>query len=241
MVEINKCRCSAFGGDVRKASPLSLENTQEFCDVVSMARFKLMTSLDYINRPFLNRANNINNLWLSEGSQVPNFVERFVASWSSDDYTVFCEQVKQWALDHDDDPLRELRRRVHALIIRDKQAYQRGIVRGFLDKAAKNKRILFDQQSNIAQLCNEVGEKDDVIFVNDKDFEHSSTQFEQLKGLSYAMRCHATYLLNHRLTQRRFVMVNAEKQATMITKPIPKRVKPIKKMDKSKDDQIELG
>lgn len=241
MVKMNKRRCSGFNGEVQKASPLAMENTQEFRDVIAMAKFKLSASVDFLEKPFDRLANSIQKLWLDEGASVPGFATKFVDCWSVTDYAVFCEQVKLWALDHNVDPFKELRRRVRELILCDKKSLQLLTITKLLNNANDDEKVLFVQQANIQQLCNEIGEKDDQLAVETDDFKHSTTQFDRLKLLVRAMRLHSSYLVNQHLTRHQMVNVNIEEQAKLIAKPVPKQVKPIKKMDKSKDDQIELG
>lgn len=241
MVKINKRRCGALGGEVQDASPLAVKNTQEYRDVIGMSRFKLSTSISYLKSPFDQLADSINNLWLNEGDSVPRFASKFVDCWSIDDYAVFCEQVKQWALDHDVDPFEELRRRVRELLLCDKKSFQLLTISKLLNKSKDDEQVLFDQQANVQQLCNEIGEKDDQLTVETDDFKHSTTQFDRLKLLVRAMRLHSNYLVNQRLTRHQMVNVNIEEQAKLIAKPVPKRVKPTKQLNKSKDDEIEPG
>lgn len=241
MVKMNKRRCSGFNGEVQKASPLAMENTQEFRDVIAMAKFKLSASVDYLEEPFDRLANAIKDLWLSEGASVPGFATKFVDCWSVTDYAVFCEQVKLWALDHGKDPFEELRRRVRELILCDKKSLQLLTITKLLNNANDDEKILFDQQASIQQLCNEIGEKDDQIFVEDDSFKHSSTQFERLKSLVQSMRQHSNYLVNQRYTRRRLMSVNAEKEANLITKPVKSnQTHSYSKKTKSKDHDDEL-
>ncbi|WP_263987138.1 hypothetical protein [Limosilactobacillus fermentum] len=59
MTKINKRRCGEFGGEVQNASPLAMENTQEYQDVIGMSRFKLNTSISYLKKPFERFADSI--------------------------------------------------------------------------------------------------------------------------------------------------------------------------------------
>lgn len=220
MVKMNKRRCNGFSGEVQKASPLVMKNTQEYRDVIAMVKFKLSTSADYLEKPFDRLDKSIKDLWLSEGDSVPGFAAKFVDYWSVNDYATFCEQVKQWALDHGEDPFEELRRRVRELILCDKKSLQLLTITKLLNNANNDEKILFAQQANVQQLCNEIGEKDDQIFVETNDFKNSSSQFERLKSLIQAMRLHSNYLVNQRYTRRRLVSVNAEQEANLITKPV---------------------
>lgn len=242
MVKINnKRRCGALDGEVQDASPLATKNTQEYRDVIAMSHFKLSASISYLDSPFNQLANSINGLWLNEGDPVPKFAEKFVDCWSLDDYAVFCEQVKQWALDHDADPFEELRRRVRELILYDKKSFQLLTISTLLKKSKDDEQVLFDQQANVQQLCNEIGEKDDQLAVETDDFKHSTTQFDRLKLLVRAMRIHSNYLVNQRLTRRQMVNVNIDEQAKLIAKPVQKQDKPNNQRNKSKDDEIEPG
>lgn len=241
MVKMNKRRCSGFNGEVQKASPLAMENTQEFRDVIAMAKFKLSASVDFLEKPFDRLANSIQKLWLDEGASVPGFATKFVDCWSVTDYAVFCEQVKLWALDHNVDPFKELRRRVRELILCDKKSLQLLTITKLLNNANDDEKVLFVQQANIQQLCNEIGDKDDQIFVESNDFKNSSSQFERLKSLIQAMRMHSSYLVNQRYTRRRLVSVNAEKEANFITKPVKSnQTHSYSKVTKAKDHDDEL-
>lgn len=243
MVKINKNRCNGFSGEVQDASPLNVENTQEYRDVISMVRFKLSTSIQYLERPFDHLADSMQNLWLNEGMQVPGFATKFADCWSNDDYVTFCEQVKLWALDHDEEPFSELYRRVRELILCDKKSLQLLTIRKLLDKSNENEKVLFEQQANVQQLCNEIGEKDDQIFVEDDSFKHSSTQFERLKSLVQSMRQHSNYLVNQQFTHHRMVSINANEQAKIIAKPVPATKKlnqPMVNKTKDKDDGLGL-
>lgn len=242
MAEINKRRCGAFGGEVQKASTLSVENTQEYRDVIGMGRFKLSASIHRLEEPFNQLSNSIQDLWLSEGEQVPQFVNNFVDYWSVGNYSAFCDQLKLWALDHGKAPFEELRRRVQELILCNKKSFQLLTIRKLLDKSKNNEGALFEEQANIQQLCNEIGEKDDRLFVDSNNFEHSNTQFERLKSLVHAMRQHSNYLANQRLTRRRLVNVSISEQAKIISEPIhvnKKRVQPQINKTKSNDDELE--
>lgn len=233
MVKINKQRCTGFGDEVQDASSLKVENTQEYQDIIAMARFKLGTSINYLKGPFNRLADSLKNLWLSEGNQAPHFVSNFVDYWSVDDYVTFCEQVKLWALDHNVDPFDELQRRVRELLLCDKKSIQLLTIKKLLDKSKNNERVLFDQQANVQQLCNEIGEKDDQLFIDHDDFKQSTSQFGRLKGLVQAMRRHSNYLVN----------VNLAEQAKIITKPIQsskKSEQPKKRKSKDHDDEPEL-
>ena len=243
MVRINKQWCDGFGGEVQDASLLKVENTQEYQDVIAMARFKLGTSINFLKGPFNQLAESLESLWLSEGSQVPHFASKFVDCWSADDYATFCEQVKLWALDHDADPFNELRHRVRELLLCDKKSFQLLTITKLLDKSKDNERVLFDQQANVQQLCNEIGEKDDQVFIDRDDFKQSTSQFGRLKGLVQAMRRHSNYLVNQRLTRRRLINVNLAEQAKIISKPVQSRKKseqPKKHKSKDHDDELEL-
>lgn len=243
MVRINKQRCDGFGGEVQDASPLKVENTQEYQDVIAMARFKLGTSINFLKGPFNQLAESLESLWLSEGSQVPHFASKFVDYWSADDYATFCEQVKLWALDHDADPFDELRRRVRELLLCDKKSFQLLTITKLLNKSKDSERVLFDQQANIQQLCNEIGEKDDRVFIDHDGFKQSTSQFRRLKGLVQAMRQHSNYLVNQRLTRRRLINVNLSEQAKIISKPVQsskKAEQPKKRKSKDHDDELEL-
>lgn len=243
MVKIYKNHCNGFNGEVQDASPLNVENTQEYCDAVAMAKFKLSTSVRYLEGPFDQLADSMQNLWSSEGMQVPGFATKFADCWSNDDYVAFCEQVKLWALDHEKDPFSELYRRVRELILCDKKSLQLLTIRKLLDKSNENEKVLFKQQANVQQLCNEISEKDDQIFVEDDSFEHSSTQFERLKSLVQSMRQHSNYLVNQRLTRHQMISVNADKQAKIIAKPVPATKEPNQptvNKAKDKDDGLEL-
>ena len=243
MVKINKNRCNGFSGEVQDASPLNVENTQEYRDVIAMTKFKLDTSMRYLEGPFDHLADSMQNLWLNEGMQVPGFATKFVDCWSNDDYVTFCEQVKLWALDHNEEPFSELYRRARELILCDKKSLQLLTIRKLLDKSNENEKVLFEQQANVQQLCNEISEKDDQIFVEDDSFKHSSTQFERLKSLVQSMRQHSNYLVNQRLTRHQMVSVNANEQAKIIAKPVPatkKRNQPMMNKTNDKDDGLEL-
>lgn len=241
MVKMNKRRCNGFSGEVQKASPLAMKNTQEYRDVIAMVKFKLSTSVDYLEEPFDRLANSIKDLWLSEGDSVPGFATKFFDYWSVNDYATFCEQVKQWALDHGEDPFEELRRRVRELIMCDKKSLQLLTITKLLNNANDDEKILFAQQANVQQLCNEIGDKDDQIFVESNDFKNSDSQFERLKSLIQAMRLHSNYLVNQRYTRRRLASVNAEKEANFITKPIKSnQTHSYSKKTKAKDHDDEL-
>ena len=242
MVEINKHRCAAFSGEVQKASPLAMENTQEYLDVIGMSRFKLNISINYLEKPFDRLADSIKNLWLNEGDSVPGFATKFVDCWSVEDYTMFCEQVKHWALDHDEKPFAELRRRIRELILCDKKSLQLLTITKFINKAKGNEKVLFNQQANIQQLCNEIGEKDDVLFVESNDFKNSKSQFDRLKALIQAMRWHSNNLVNQRHVRQQLTVVNAKKEAEIIAKPIKVKSTHSQQNRKAKDhnDELEL-
>ncbi|MCD7125039.1 hypothetical protein [Limosilactobacillus caviae] len=243
MVKINKRRCAGFGGEVQDASPLKVENTQEYQDVIAMAWFKLGTSINFLKGPFTHLADSIENLWLSEGDQVPHFVSKFADCWSVDDYATFCEQVKLWALDHGADPFDELRRRVRELLLCDKKSFQLLTITKLLNKSKDSERVLFDQQANVQQLCNEISEKDDQLFIDHDGFKQTTSRFGRLKGLVQAMRQHSNYLVNQRLTRRRLVNVNLAEQAKIISKPVQSNKKseqPKKHKSKDHDDELEL-
>ncbi|MEK1432521.1 hypothetical protein HCY88_10245 [Limosilactobacillus fermentum] len=172
---------------------------------------------------------------------MPGFATKFVDYWSVNDYATFCEQVKQWALDHGEDPFEELRRRVRELILCDKKSLQLLTITKLLNNANDDEKILFAQQANVQQLCNEIGDKDDQIFVESNDFKNSDSQFERLKSLIQAMRLHSNYLVNQRYTRRRLASVNAEKEANFITKPIKSnQTHSYSKKTKAKDHDDEL-
>lgn len=97
---------------------------------------------------------------------MPKFASEFVDCWSVDDYAAFCEQVKRWASDHDADPFEELRRRVRELLLCDKKSFQLLTISKLLNKFKDDEQVLFDQQANVQQLCNEIGEKDDQLTVD---------------------------------------------------------------------------
>ena len=242
MVEINKHRCAAFSGEVQKASPLAMENTQEYLDVIGMSRFKLNISINYLEKPFDRLADSIKNLWLNEGDSVPGFATKFVDCWSVEDYTMFCEQVKHWALDHDEKPFAELRRRIRELILCDKKSLQLLTITKFINKAKGNEKVLFNQQANIQQLCNEIGEKDDVLFVESNDFKNSKSQFDRVKALIQAMRWHSNNLVNQRHVRQQLTVVNAKKEAEIIAKPIKVKSTHSQQNRKAKDhnDELEL-
>ena len=242
MVEINKHRCAAFSGEVQKASPLAMENTQEYLDVIGMSRFKLNISINYLEKPFDRLADSIKNLWLNEGDSVPGFATKFVDCWSVEDYTMFCEQVKHWALDHDEKPFAELRRRIRELILCDKKSLQLLTITKFINKAKGNEKVLFNQQANIQQLCNEIGEKDDVLFVESNDFKNSKSQFDRLKALIQAMRWHSNNLVNQRHVRQQLTVVNAKKEAEIIAKPIKVKSTHSQQNRKAQDhnDELEL-
>lgn len=242
MVEINKHRCAAFSGEVQKASPLAMENTQEYLDVIGMSRFKLNISINYLEKPFDRLADSIKNLWLNEGDSVPGFATKFVDCWSVEDYTMFCEQVKHWALDHDEKPFAELRRRIRELILCDKKSLQLLTITKFINKAKGNEKVLFNQQANIQQLCNEIGEKDDVLFVESNDFKNSKSQFDRLKALIQAMRWHSNNLVNQRHVRQQLTVANAKKEAEIIAKPIKVKSTHSQQNRKAKDhnDELEL-
>lgn len=242
MVEINKRRCGAFSGEVQNASPLAMENTQEYQDVIGMSQFKLNTSISYLKKPFERLADSIKNLWLNKGDSVPGFATKFVDCWSVEDYTMFCEQVKRWALDHAEEPFAELRRRIRELILCDKKSLQLLTITKFINKAKGNEKVLFNQQANIQQLCNEIGEKDDVLFVESNDFKNSKSQFERLKALIQAMRWHSNNLVNQRHVRQQLTVANAKKEAEIIAKPIKVKPKHSQQNRKAKDhnDELEL-
>lgn len=243
MVRINKNRCNGFNGEVQDASPLKLKNTQEYHDVITMSRFKLNASIKYLEGPFDQLADSVKNLWLDEGTRVPGFALHFVDYWSDEDYMNFCKQVKLWALDHNKDPFDELHRRVRELILCDKKSLQLWTISQLLGRSNDDDKVLFDQQANVQQLCNEIGEKDDQILVEDDSFKHSSTQFERLKLLVQSMRQHSNYLINQRLTRHQMVSVNADEQAKIIAKPVSATKEcnqPTVNKTKDKDDGFEL-
>ncbi|MBD7895703.1 hypothetical protein H9564_08410 [Limosilactobacillus sp. Sa3CUN2] len=239
MVKINKRCCSGVNGEVQNATPLAEKNTQEYQDTIGMAQFKLGKSIDYLEEPFDQLANSIKRLWLSEGDTLPRFVNKFADCWSSDDYATFCEQVKLWALDHDKDPFEELRRRVHELLLCDKKLFQLLTVTKLLRKSGDSERVLFDQQANVQQLCNEIGEEDDQLFIANDDFKQASSQFGRLKGLVYAMRLHSNYLVNQRLTRRKMVNVDLAEEAKIISKPVQSSGNSGKSNAKEDDDELE--
>lgn len=226
MVKMNKHRCNGFNGEVQNASPLAMENTQEYRDVIGMSQFKLDLSHSYLQDPFDQLVNSFQKLWLDEGALVPGFATKFADCWSVADYAAFCEQVKLWALDHDGKPFDELRRRVRELLLCDKKSFQLLTVTKLLNKSKNNEKVLFDQQANIQQLCNEIGEKDEQLFINDGDFKQAGSHFERLKSLVKAMRLHSNYLVDQRLKRRRIVNVNINEQAKMISKPIQSNEEP---------------
>ena len=241
MVRINKNRCNGFNGEVQDASPLHVENTQEYQDVVAMGKFKLSTSMRYLAGPFDQLADSMQNLWLNEGIQVPGFALKFVDCWSSDDYAAFCEQVKLWALDHGKAPFDELHRRVRELILCDKKSLQLLTIRKLMDNSNDDEKVLFDLQANIQQLCDEIGEKDDRSFVEDDSFMHSNTQFGRLKSLVQAFRQHSNYLVNQPLTRHKMVSVSINEQVNMIAKPNSTAKKNNKhSINKTKDNDDEL-
>jgi hypothetical protein len=165
-------------------------------ELLTMLRFKLSVSADYIQPRFLQKANYINKLWTDEGEETPNFIDHFVSTWSNDNYNEFLSQVSAWTQNHVEESKKELWHCLRTLIMRDEKAYQRGTILGFVDRAAKDESVLCKQQENIQQLIDEIGEEDDVIIVNNTLFESSATQIEYLKGLSSAMYQHVSYLLN---------------------------------------------
>ncbi len=241
MAKINEKRCNGTFGEPRKVSPLAVENTQEFRDVINMEMFKLQMSVKYLEPGFNNLINSIKGLWLDEGEMPPKFISNFADYWSVNDYAAFCSQVKQWALDHNEDPFKELRRRVREVILCDKKSLQLDTVNRISKKGRKE---LFNWQANVQQLCNEIGEKDDQIFVDSDAFEHTGSQLGRLKSLTQAMRAHRDYLVNQRLTRRRMVSVNAEKQAELITKPVTKKsitkFPAMKNKPKDNEDGLEM-
>ncbi len=186
-----------------------------------------------------------NNLWLNEGDSVPKFTTKLVDCWSVDDYTLFCEQVKRWALDHDEEPFTELRRRIRELILYDKKSLQLLkllTITKLLNKAKSNEKVLFDQQADIQQLCNEISEEDDKLFVESNDFKNSKSQFERLRALIQAMRWHSNNLVNQRHARQKLSIVNAKKEAELITKPIKTKSNHSQQNRKAKDhdDELEL-
>ena len=155
---------------------------------------------------------------------------------------MFCEQVKHWALDHDEKPFAELRRRIRELILCDKKSLQLLTITKFINKAKGNEKVLFNQQANIQQLCNEIGEKDDVLFVESNDFKNSKSQFDRLKALIQAMRWHSNNLVNQRHVRQQLTVVNAKKEAEIIAKPIKVKSTHSQQNRKAKDhnDELEL-
>lgn len=162
--------------------------------LLSMLVFKLVESLKYLQPLIFQKSEFIKNLWLEKDEDLPNFVEKFMMYWTADDYDDFCQQVKAWADNRSQLYEEAFEDCVKTLILRDKQAYLLGIVKKFLDESDET---LLIKQSNIQQLCDEVGDYDDVIYVNDNSFEQTHEEFERLKKLSMAMCQHAQYLLTY--------------------------------------------
>ena len=183
-------------------------------DSLGMLEFKLSVCIRLAWSLLQYSANYINELWTDFDENLPEFVEKFTVYWSPADYADFCNHVEKWADKHNEVYEEELWCRIRALIMRDKQAYLFGVAREF---ARKKSSELLCKSENIQQLCDELGEENDIIYV-DITFFKQCKGFGKLRELSAAMDQHAYFLLNYRLDFHAILKTKASEQATAILK-----------------------